>query len=392
MAHTGTWSIVRATLAKAPADSRSNVFWLSFASAAMLAVQVWDVWGRPGPPATAELLSVAAGVTGVAILGLTVALQAGGAVARDSPVHPNSAEEQEQLTPILQALPPLGFIAGVLISAGLALLLARSLLGLHPARVILPAAIQLFALYVAWITVRNTTRLLFDHGERRAAQAAQARAELTDARMAALQARMQPHFLFNALNTIAELVRTDPGAAEATVEDLSAILRASLKQGDATTRPLREELALVRAFVGVEQRRLGARLAVRWNIAPDSFDALVPVLSLQPIVENAIRHGIASRIEGGAVTVTVAGAGDTLTIEVADDGEGFARGWVEGTGLGNLRQRLLSLYGNRASLAIGPGPGGSVTITLPRPPSPGGVPPSSLRDFGEAGGETGAPG
>ena len=134
---------------------------------------------------------------------------------------------------------------------------------------IVPAAIQLFALYVAWMTVRNTTRVLFDHAERRAAQAATARAELSDARMSALQARMQPHFLFNALNTIAELVRTDPGAAEATVEDLSAILRASLKQGDATSRPLREELALVRAFVGVEQRRLGARLAVRWNVAPD---------------------------------------------------------------------------------------------------------------------------
>jgi LytS/YehU family sensor histidine kinase len=234
--------------------------------------------------------------------------------------------------------------------------------------VIFPAALQAFALYVAWITVRNTTRLLFDHGERRAAQAAKARAELSDARMSVLQARMQPHFLFNALNTIAELVRTDPEAAEATVEDLSAILRASLKQGDATTRPLREELALVRAFVGVEQRRLGTRLTVNWIVAPDVLDAPVPVLSLQPLVENAIKHGIATRIDGGAVTVRVEHAGDTLRVAVTDDGEGFARGWAEGTGLGNLRQRLHSLYGSRANLAIEPGPGGSVTMILPRAP------------------------
>ena len=221
---------------------------------------------------------------------------------------------------------------------------------------------------LAWTTVRDTTRVLFDRAERRGAQAAKARAELADARISALQARMQPHFLFNALNTIAALVKTDPDAAEATVEDLSAILRASLKQGDATTRPLREELALVRAFVGVEQRRLGTRLKVNWNVAPGALDAPVPVLSLQPLVENAIKHGIASRIAGGAVTVHVEQVGDALRLTVTDDGEGFARGWAEGTGLGNLRQRLHPLYGSRASLVIHPGPGASVTMTIPRAP------------------------
>jgi signal transduction histidine kinase len=367
MAHAGTWTIVRATLAKAPPDSRRNVFWLFFASGGMIVLQVWDVWGRSGAPATAELLSVAAGVIGMAILGLTVVLTAGGAVA-GAAVRTDTDDEQNELTPILQALPPLGFLSGVLISAGIALLLARGLLGLRPARVIVPAAIQVFALHVAWITVRNTTRLLFDHGERRAAQAAKARAELSDARMNVLQARMQPHFLFNALNTIAELVRTDPEAAEATVEDLSAILRASLEHGDATTRPLREELALVRAFVAVEQRRLGPRLQVTWTVAPEALETPVPVLSLQPLVENAIKHGIASRIAAGAVTVHVEQVGDSLRLTVTDDGEGFARGWAEGTGLGNLRQRLHSLYGSRASLVIHPGPGAAVTMTIPRAP------------------------
>src|SRR5687768_8322320 len=136
MARTGTWSIVRATLAQAPPDSRRNVFWLFFASAGMIVLQVWDVWGRAGPSATAELLSVAACVTGVAILGLTSALQAGGAAAAR---FQQDGDDQERLTPVLRALPPLGFLAGALISAGLALFLARGLLGLHPARVIVPA-------------------------------------------------------------------------------------------------------------------------------------------------------------------------------------------------------------------------------------------------------------
>ena len=173
--------------------------------------------------------------------------------------RPRRRKTEQQLTPILRTLPLLGFASGVLLSAAVALFVARGLLGLHPLRVIVPGALQLALLYVAWVTVRNSTRLLYDHAERRAAQAAEARAELSEARLAALQARMQPHFLFNALNTIAALVRTDPAAAEATVEDLSAILRASLKQGDVTMRPLRDELSLVRAFVGVEQRRLGDR-------------------------------------------------------------------------------------------------------------------------------------
>lgn len=357
----GTWAIVRATFAQAPPDSRRVVYWLFMASAGMLALQVWDVSGRSGPAVTLELLSVIVCVPGIMLLGLTSVLSAGGAAA--------SQDDQEQITPVVQTLPLLAFASGILLSAAVALFAARGLLGLHPLRVIVPAGIQLAALYVAWVTIRNTTRLLYLHGERRAAQAAQARAELSEARMSALQARMQPHFLFNALNTVAELVQSDPAAAEATVEDLSAILRASLKQGDEATRPLRDELSLARAFVAVEQRRLGTRLHVNWDVAAETLDTAVPAWSIQPVVENAVKYGIASRIDGGTVTISVQREDDTLRITVRDDGDGFARGWTEGTGLGNLRQRLQSLYGGRGRLVVGPGPGGDVSLVFPAGPA-----------------------
>jgi two-component system sensor histidine kinase AlgZ len=333
------------------------VYWLFMGSAAMIGLQVWDVSGRSGPLVTLELLSVIVCVPGIMLLGLTSALSAGGAVA--------PPEDDQQITPVLQILPLLAFISGVLLSAAIALFAARGILGLHPLRVIVPATLPLAALYGAGVTVRNTTRMLYAHGERRAAQVAQARTELAEARMSALQARMQPHFLFNALNTVAELVRSDPAAAEATVEDLSAILRASLKQGDAATRPLRDELSLVRAFVAVEQRRLGDRLRVRWNVADEVLDVPVPALSLQPLVENAIKHGIAARIEGGSFAVSIQRDNDQIRMTVTDDGDGFVRGWAEGTGLGNLRQRVQSLYGSRGRLIVGDGPGGDVSLAVP---------------------------
>lgn len=353
----GILPIVRAALARAPAPARRVVEWLVLGSVAMLVLQVWDVSDRWGPQAVAEVLSVAAAVLGMFLLGLVSVIGAGSAVF--------SASEDDDLRPVLLALPMLAFAAGALISAAIAFMIARGLLGIHQARVIGMSAFFLVALALAWITVRNTTRVLFDHAERRGTQAARAREELSEARIATLQARMQPHFLFNALNTIAALVRTDPAAAEATVEDLSAILRAALRHGDVPVRPFREELALVRAYVGVEQRRFADRLAVHWRIAEDVLDALVPTLSLQPLVENAIKHGIGSRIDGGSVAVEAAREGDSIRVTVTDEGEGFPAGWTEGTGLGNLRQRLESLYGGRATLAAGAGPGGRVVMTVP---------------------------
>jgi len=350
-------SIIRAALRRAPGRARRTVAWLVLASAGTLALQIWDVSGRWGPQAAAELFSVGAAVLGILLLGLVSAIGAGSAVF--------SVAEDDDLRPVLVALPMLAFVSGTLVSAAIAFMVARGLLGVHQARVIGVSSMFLVALAFAWITVRDVTRLLFDHAERRGAQAARAREELSEARIAVLQARMHPHFLFNALNTIAALVRSDPAAAEATVEDLSAILRAALTHGALPLRPFAEELSLVRAYTGVEQRRLGSRLEVRWEISPEVLAVAVPTLSLQPLVENAIKHGTASRIDGGLVTIEAVRAADTIQVTVTDQGDGFAAGWTEGTGLGNLRQRLESLYGGHAALAIFPGPGGRVRMTVP---------------------------
>ena len=350
-------SILLAGLVRASEATRHTLWWLMGSSALMIALQVWDVWGRWGPAAIAELLSVLAAVAGVVLLGLVSVIGTGSAAL--------SPSEDEDLRPVLIALPLVAFAGGILISAAIAFMIARGLLGIHQLRVVGVSAFLLLGLLGTWVTIRDTTQLLFDHAERRGQQAAQARAELADARVAALQARMQPHFLFNALNTIAELIRTDPRAAESTVEDLSSILRASLQHGDAPARPLRSELAIVQSLVGVEQRRFGPRLAVTWDVAPDTLDMVIPVLSLQPLVENAIKHGIAARIDGGTVVVSTRRDAGALRVSVRDDGDGFPARWTEGTGLGNLRARLRSLYGDRASLSVEPGPGARITMQIP---------------------------
>jgi two-component system sensor histidine kinase AlgZ len=353
----GVLSIVRTAVVRAPASARTVLWWVVLGSVGMLALQAWDVRGRWDAAGTAEFLSVAAGVTGVLLLALVSAIGAGSAAF--------SAAEDDDLRPVLIALPTVAFIAGALIAAAAAFTATRGLLGLHQLRLGPAFALLIMAFALAWRTVNDTTRVLFDRAQRRGAQVAEARAALADARVAALQARMQPHFLFNALNTVAGLARTDPAAAEATVEDLCAILRASLTGDGRPTRPLADEIAIARAYVAVEQRRLGARLAVTWNCADDAGAVLVPAWSVQPLVENAIRYGVAPRIDGGAVIVDAHRDGITVTVRVRDEGDGFARGWKEGTGLGSLRERLAFLYGDRASLTVRSDPGGDVAMTVP---------------------------
>jgi signal transduction histidine kinase len=189
-----------------------------------------------------------------------------------------------------------------------------------------------------------------------------------EARLASLEARLHPHFLFNTLNAIAELVHEDPVRAERTVERLATLLRASL---DATGRglvPLAQELDLVRDYLEIEKERLGARLA--YDVAVPSTTAawLVPPLAVQTLVENSIKHAIAPRASGGRVRVDAAVDGERVIIGVWDDGPGFANGAsVPGHGLDNLEGRLAARFGEAAALAVSRKDGGTlVTITLPR--------------------------
>jgi two-component system, LytTR family, sensor histidine kinase AlgZ len=179
-------------------------------------------------------------------------------------------------------------------------------------------------------------------------------AAVAHAKVEALQARIRPHFLFNSMNTVAALVRVDPVAAERTVENLSELFRAALGQNETHTGTLREELELVDRYLAIEQLRLGERLRVRRELDDAPLDASLPRLLLQPLVENAVRHGIQPLLEGGDVVLRAMRDGDMLLIEVNNPlAEKPAEGG-SGHGLNNVRQRVVYHFGERAGVEAGP--------------------------------------
>ena len=190
------------------------------------------------------------------------------------------------------------------------------------------------------------------HGRYRERERAAERlaAGLTEARLQALKMQLQPHFLFNTLNAISALIPADAKPARRMVARLGDLLRISLEHEETQEVALREELASLEPYLEIEQARLEDRLTVVLNIAPDTLDARVPHLLLQPLVENAIRHGIAPRIEPGRVEISAARAPDGrfLYLEVRDDGRGVARDdqvrTRRGVGLTNIRARLEQLH------------------------------------------------
>ena len=195
--------------------------------------------------------------------------------------------------------------------------------------------------------------------------------QLAEAQLHSLRLQLQPHFLFNTLNTITALIATEPAAAERMVSGLSELLRASLRLADEQEVPLARELDHLRLYVDIQQTRFGDRLDVAMEVDPEARGALVPSLLLQPLVENAIRHGISPRAAGGRIRVRAARQADELQLEVKDDGVGAAtQGGAlarEGVGLTNTRERLRRLHGGRHRFAYEsrPGSGFAVRIALP---------------------------
>ncbi len=192
-----------------------------------------------------------------------------------------------------------------------------------------------------------------------------------EARLASLESRLHPHFLFNTLNAILALIREDPDHAERTVERLATLLRFSL---DATERglvPLGQELKIAVDYLEIERTRLGERLSYALDIDPDVTACEVPPLVIQTLVENSIKHAIAPRPGGGHVRVEASARGDRMTLTVWDDGPGFTPAAVPpGHGLDNLRGRLAGRYGPAATLDITRRDGGTlVTVSLPRTPA-----------------------
>lgn len=223
--------------------------------------------------------------------------------------------------------------------------------------------LMIYAIIVAIVLGARAYRTMRD----REVAAARLEAQLAEAETAALRAQLQPHFLFNTLNAISALVPDDPVKAQRLIARLGDLLRLSIDQHWSQQSTLADELDFTDTYLAIEEARLGERLRIVRDIAPDVQTVQVPTLLLQPLAENAVRHGIAPSITGGTLTIEAQPAGDMLRISVADDGKG-AGAIREGIGLGNARLRLRQLYGERQSLTIetAPGRGFRVTILVPR--------------------------
>jgi two-component system sensor histidine kinase AlgZ len=188
-----------------------------------------------------------------------------------------------------------------------------------------------------------------------------------EAELRALKAQVNPHFLFNSLNSISALTSSDPAKAREMCILLGDFLRRTLGLGEKSAIPLEEEMSLIHAFLAVEKTRYGARLHMEENVAKEALTVDVPPLLLQPLVENAIAHGIANLVDGGWIRLDVGCQNGSVSIVVENlfDPEAPARR-SSGVGLANVRQRLQARYGNRASFAAkGEGDRFRVAITLP---------------------------
>ncbi len=198
----------------------------------------------------------------------------------------------------------------------------------------------------------------------------------TRAELSALRSQMNPHFLFNTLHSISAVVRTDPAAAEAALERLGGVLRRLLDVNrlGADHVSLGDEWEIVRDQLALEQLRFGDRLEIVDQVDSDALDCAIPVFTLQPLVENAIKHGVARTSEKCTIRIAARVAGDNLELEVADDGPGAepkAAMNAQGLGIRAVRQRLLSRYRDRSEMHIEskPGKGFLVRVTLPAEPA-----------------------
>jgi two-component sensor histidine kinase len=215
----------------------------------------------------------------------------------------------------------------------------------------------------------------FDEARVREAHASRLSAQLANARLDALRMQLNPHFLFNTLNAVTVLVREqNTRAASRMLELIGDMLRHVLRSDQPHEVPLAEELRFVEQYLAVEQVRFSDRLTVDWSIDESARSALVPGFVLQPLVENAIRHGVSSRAESGRIEITAQLQNGNLRLSVTDDGAGMnAARSSEGIGLANTRERLRTLYGERASLSVsnrdGGGEGTLAVVTLPHRPT-----------------------
>ena len=361
------WRVVTDAVKTAPPGMRRGLFWSPLPIVVALLLGVVDIVSGTNRFEIYRLLGLLLATTAYSLLLVAHVLhylsqrQATG----DCRIREWPFMRLESVVPtrLFMALPVMSVVAAGLMGAAIGLYIPS--LPVRP-RVLIIMPFFIWLLVIAIRTVVHTSRFVYTWAERQAALAAKAESEAADARLAALQAQMNPHFLFNALNTVAALVRTNPGTAERTVEHLADVLRRTLARTSRTSGTLDEELEYLKAYLAVEQQRYGERLKVSWTIPDDTRRLALPPLLLQPLVENALKHGLGARLEGGRLAIVAARDGDSLRLSVTDDGAGLPTRAQEGTGIGNLRRRLATLYGDRAHFSLEQQNGSTVaTLDLP---------------------------
>jgi len=261
--------------------------------------------------------------------------------------------------------------------AGMGTLLRMGIFGVEPAaRVLRDFAGWIFTtlpfgvgVYFALVGIEHSL-FYFSQARERETHAARLAAQLAEARLGALRMQLNPHFLFNSLNAITVLVRDrDTEAASRMLELLSDVLRQVLRADESHETSLTEELDFLQRYLAIEQVRFSDRLRPRFEVEPELGRAAAPRFLLQPLVENALRHGIARRADAGSLVVSARRDGNVLVLSVRDDGPGLTAGATEsaGVGLANTRARLAALYGDAASLDFSNAPEGGVVATVRLP-------------------------
>jgi len=228
----------------------------------------------------------------------------------------------------------------------------------------------LIELIIFWAVIAVIQAFEFNRRLREQEHSAQAlQARLTEAQLDALSAQLQPHFLFNTLSAVTTLMHRDVAAADRMVNRLGELLRATLVRNGIHEIPLAEELALLDRYLDIMRVRFSDRLTVVVDVPDELRTALVPQLLLQPLVENALEHGIARRVGPGTVTIAARRSASELQLKITDDGPGLAPApSTEGVGLANTRARLAQLYGPGQHLRLMPatdGGGLCVTVVIP---------------------------
>ncbi len=227
-------------------------------------------------------------------------------------------------------------------------------------------------MFLYWVVVfAHSGWLYYQQSRERELQTAQLRQELVEARLSALRMQLNPHFLFNTLHAVSALIHEDPEAADRVVARLSELLRLSLDQSKPQEVPLREEMGFLERYLEIEQTRFGERLTVVKDIPNDAQQALVPFLVLQPLVENAIRHGIEPREDAGRLAIEARRNNGHLQLRVRDNGSGLPTETngkpVEGIGLSNTRSRLQHLYGDKFQFQLTSAQGGGLEAFIEIP-------------------------